>query len=87
MARGRTPGYRKPCRMCGASREGEDRNCLNAAVCRRCLPELIRLKITSAHVSLYLGPTLKAQVVAQATAQGVTVHAYIRGILLSNQAN
>lgn len=74
-------GARRPCKVCGKPRHAEPRNAENAAVCRRCYPAWVRYRFHSAHLSLYLGKELKAQVLREAKKRRISVHEYARQAL------
>ena len=79
----RKVGDRFPCRLCGASREGQPKNSSKVAVCQHCWPDYAKQHNGQHFVSVYLPADLKAQLEDTAQQQAVSPSMYVRLLIKS----
>jgi hypothetical protein len=76
-------GHRLPCRICGASRDGQPQNSARVAVCKDCWPEYLRSHARSHFVTVYMPTELKVKLDLVAFDKGISPTHFVRQLIKS----
>jgi len=76
-------GHRFPCKICGASREGQPQNSFKVAVCQHCWPKYTKQHNDRHFISVYLPADLKARLEDAARQQTISPGMYVRMLIKS----